>query len=650
MFKFSSKLYFRSNPQAVLVLRLLVVLILLALSRLMLYFLHPDLFPGVNSGKLLYYAFAGLRFDLTALLYANSVYFLLMVLPFRFRRKRAFSIISDTIFYISNIILFVPDFADSAYFPFTLKRMTADIFGYISTGDDTASMMPQFIRDYWYVFLLWISFSVLMIVICRRIVVARRYVMQKHWQYYLSQTLTMALFAALALLGIRGGLQLKPIGILTAAQYAPAAETPIVLNSAFTLMRSSGQKGISKVSYFADEQKMKSLFDVRKDYSLSDSTGKTLPMNRKNVMIIILESFSAEHIGALTHQLGNPKTDFTPFLDSLARHSMVYEGYANGKRSIEGIPAVLASLPTWMTEDFITSPYASNRFNSLASLLKTEGYNSSFFHGGKNGTMGFDAFCSSAGFDSYYGKNEYPNPADFDGNWGIWDEPYLQYIARTLNSKPQPFLGAVFTLSSHHPYQIPAKYKNRFRKGPLPIQQTIMYSDLALREFFATASTMPWFANTIFVITADHTSEAVQPFYQNRVGQYAVPILFYSPGDSLPEHTGLIAQQTDILPTLLDMLHYPKPFTAFGGSLLRTGEPRFALSYLNGNYQLIQNGYVWQTDHTVSDALYSIGSDSMLKQNLYPGKKAVASDMDALLKSVIQQYNNRMISNTLPNP
>jgi phosphoglycerol transferase MdoB-like AlkP superfamily enzyme len=261
--------------------------------------------------------------------------------------------------------------------------------------------------------------------------------------------------------------------------------------------------------------------------------------------------------------------------------------------------------------------------------------------------MGFDAFCKSAGFDTYYGRNEYPDQADFDGHWGIWDEPYLQYIARTLDKIPQPFMSAVFTLSSHHPYKVPDKFKNRFREGPLEIQETIMYSDYALQKFFETASTMPWFQNTIFVITADHTSEAWQAFYKNRVGQYFIPIIFYEPGSESAGHQGTIAQQTDIMPTLLDMLHYPKPFISFGGSLLRSNEPRFNLSYLNGNYQLIQDGYAWQTDHTISNALYNFEHDSSLAINLYAHQKNISSEKDKLLKAVIQQYNNRMIENRL---
>ncbi|MEI6060456.1 MAG: sulfatase-like hydrolase/transferase [Bacteroidota bacterium] len=639
------KIRFSGNPQIVLALRLLLVLFLMILSRLLLYFFHPSLFPGIIPSKLLYYIFTGMRFDIPAILYANALYIFLLAIPFRFRRRRTFSIIANSIFYISNIVLFIPNFADSAYYPFTLKRMTADIFKYIGTGDDTANMMPQFIRDYWYLLFLLLTAVFLLVFISRRISISSRYVMQKHLHYYLSQSLAMLLIFAVFTIGARGGLQLKPVGILSASEYAPAEETAVVLNSAFTLMRSSGQKGIPRVSYYSDEKELNSIFNPQKNYAISDSLGKGVAMQKKNVFIIILESFSAEHIGVLTHQKGNTKSDFTPFLDSLAEKSLVFEGFANGKRSIEGIPAVLASLPTWMTEDFITSQYSSDKFNSLASILKTEGYNTSFFHGGKNGTMGFDAFCRSAGFDNYYGKNEYPDQSDFDGNWGISDEPYLQYIANTLNGKTQPFMGAVFTLSSHHPYKVPAKYRNKFRKGPLEIQETIMYTDFALQKFFEKASSMPWFKNTIFVITADHTSEAWQAFYKNRVGQYAIPIIFFEPQSGAVAHTGIIAQQTDIMPTLLDMLHYPKPFIAFGSSLLRKDEPHFGLSFLNGNYQLIQDNYAWQTDHCNSNALYNFANDSMLTINLYT--RNAAANRDKLLKAVIQQYNNRIIKNKL---
>jgi hypothetical protein len=313
MSAFLRKFRFTGSPQSVLIIRLLLVLLLMVATRLMLYFLHTSLFPGINLSKLLYYAFAGMRYDIVALLYANSLYFLFIVLPFRFRRKRVFSIVTDTVFYISNIILLIPNFADTAYYPFSLKRMTIDIFKYISTGDDTANMMPQFLRDYWYLVILLLTAIFIIILIVRQTRISSRYVLQKQTNYYLTQTASMILFFALFVLGVRGGIQLKPVGILSASQYAPSQETPVVLNSAFTLMRSSGQQGIKKVEFYKDEKELNRLFNPDKNYLSADSLGNILPMQKKNVFIIILESFSGEHIGALNHQPGNKKKRFYPF-------------------------------------------------------------------------------------------------------------------------------------------------------------------------------------------------------------------------------------------------------------------------------------------------------------------------------------------------
>ena len=125
------KHYFSGSPQLVLAIRLLLVLGLMVMTRLLIYFLHPSLFPGITPLKLLYYAFAGIRFDIVAVLYANLIFILLMVIPLRLRRIRSYTILADIVFYISNIILLVPNLADTAYYPFSLKRMTIDIFNYI---------------------------------------------------------------------------------------------------------------------------------------------------------------------------------------------------------------------------------------------------------------------------------------------------------------------------------------------------------------------------------------------------------------------------------------------------------------------------------------------------------------------------------------
>lgn len=630
---------------ATMIKRLLLVLFIMALTRMLLMFLNPGLFPGISVATGISLFFQGLRFDLVATVYLNSVYIIMQSVPLRIRENKVWQKTADSWFIVANSVGFIPNLADSVYYRFTMKRLTGDIFSYISLGDDTIRLLPQFAADFWYVFLLWVILVALVFLITWQIKPRERQTSQHNARWYIWNLLTMLLIGGFSVLAMRGGIQLKPIGILTATEMAGQQNAPLVNNSAFSIMRTLNQKGLDNKAYFSNASEMVDYFNAEHNYSRKSSDGSIVPMHTKNVVIIILESFSCEHINAFNPE--NGRGGFTPFLDSLITRSLTFKAYANGKRSIEGIPAVLAGIPAWMPQDFITSVYSGNKINSLASLLNTKGYTTSFFHGGKNGTMGFDAFCRSAGFMKYYGKNEYPDPLDFDGDWGIWDEPFLQFFASELNKMPKPFLSAVFTLSSHHPYKIPEKYTGKFRQGKLPIQQSIMYADYALEQFFKSASGSDWFLNTVFVITADHTSEAVNPYYENRLGQYAVPIIIFDPQNPLPAFNTLIAQQTDILPTIMDMLAYNEPFIAFGNSLIHPEEAHFSLSYLSGSYQFITSDGVlqWQNDKPV--AYYSLPSDSLLRENLYPAKSGDLTRNINLLKSVVQQYNSRMIANRL---
>jgi phosphoglycerol transferase MdoB-like AlkP superfamily enzyme len=611
----------------------------------MLYFLNVSLFPHQNILSILKYSFFGLRFDISALLYANLPVIFLMLIPFRFRHKRGYQSFTGLIFVLVNAILLIPNLADSIYYRFTMKRLTADIFKYLTVGADTG-IFAQFLKDFWYIFLTWFFLIGLLVWYKNKIRVQPDSTVHGNVWYYSGQTLLCFVFSGIFLLGMRGGFQLKPINLINATQYAEAQDVPLVLNSAFTIMKTINQQGLEKKNYFKNEKESAKTFSALHDYTRFDSLGQPLQMNRMNIVLIILESISMEHIGSMNRDYKN-YMGFTPFLDSLIRQYGCFEGAANGKRSIEGIPAILGSLPTWMDRDFITSQYSANRITSLASLLKGEGYVSSFFHGGNNGTMGFNNYTRAAGFDNYYGRTEYGNENDYDGKWGIWDEPFLQYYAGELNRMQQPFISSVFTLSSHHPYKVPEKYKGKFRKGELPIQQTIMYTDHALAEFFRTISSMDWFSNTMFVITADHTSEAYFAEYKTRIGQYRIPIVMFIPGKRILQEQNQLMQQTDIMPSILDYLRYPKPFVAFGTSVFRKNEPRFGLSLSSGSYQLLQDDYALTCEGDAVTSLYNYNKDSLLLRNLHNQEPDRVRNLLNLYKAVIQEYNNRMIENRL---
>jgi phosphoglycerol transferase MdoB-like AlkP superfamily enzyme len=222
------------------------------------------------------------------------------------------------------------------------------------------------------------------------------------------------MFLLLAI-SFRGGLQYRPIEVITASNMADPRNIPIVLNTPFTLIKSFEN---SRINWeFSDEDEKPDIENL-----IVHSGYPKGAMKSKNIIILIVESLSRKYIG---HYSGKP---VTPFLDLLMERSLVFDNaFDNAKTSMEGIPSILASMPAWMDDPFIYSLYSGNRITSFSTLLKPYGYSSAFFHGGRNGTMGFDNFCNLAEIDNYFGLNEYPDKGDFDGKWGIWDEPYLQY-------------------------------------------------------------------------------------------------------------------------------------------------------------------------------------------------------------------------------
>jgi len=454
---------------------------------------------------------------------------------------------------------------------------------------------------------------------------------------YSLKLLIFAIWVVLFVFVVRGT-ALRPCSLLTANEYTSTHNLPLIVNTPFTIIQTIDKDDLAPVKYLNTrdiERQFSPVIKFRKDGQ---------QFKKVNVVIIILESFSKEYIDFF-----GAKKGLTPFLDSLLNNSLSFKySFANGKKSMEAIPSILASIPVLMDNPFITSQYSFDKINSLASLLKKEGYNTSFFHGGLNGTMGFDNFSRIAEFDNYYGKNEYNNDKDYDGKWGIFDEEFLQFFASKLNTFKPPFISSVFTLSSHHPYKLPPKYPEGKFKGKTDFEKSINYTDFSLRKFFNTASHMSWYENTMFVISADHTSSSTEPFFLTQYGNYCIPIFYFTPGDSsIKGRSGIITEQVDIMPSILDYLNYSKPFISFGKSVFDSLSTHYAVQYINGNYQLISGDHILMFNGEKSTALFNFKSDNMLYKNILSVSKATSDSLEIFLKAFIQTFNSRMIDNKM---
>ncbi len=632
------------NIFVVLAYRILLIMFLFTLCRIGFFLFNYKMFPEVSVNQFIMILRGGLVFDISAVVYINLLLILLHIVPLEIRYNDVYQSVIKYLFFITNGIAIAMNGMDFVYYRFVDKRATADVFKTFEHETNMVKLFFRFLFDYWPATLFTLFAWFLMVYLYNKVSPKKSAASVNKIAYYSVNVLVIPIVIALVIGAARGGYKhsTRPITISNAARYVEnPRDVAIVLNTPFSFFRTFDKKALLKYEFFDNEQLVKL-------YNPHYIPSNTEPFSYNNVVIIILESFAREYIGALNPELDSGKYEgYTPFVDSLISVGLTFDvSIANGKKSIDAMPSILASVPSLETP-YTISHYANNEINGLPELLKPKGYYSAFFHGAPNGSMGFDSFARVAGFDDYFGLNQYPNKEDFDGIWGVWDEPFFKFFADKLNTFRQPFLASIFSVSSHHPFKVPEKYTGKFKKGPAPILEVVGYTDFALREFFEQISTTLWFKNTLFVITADHTNESVHKEFQNNFGSYSIPIIFYKPGSDLRGIKKRIAQQIDILPTILNYLHYDQEYIAFGNNLLDDTSESFAFNTSGSTYHLYMQDHILEMIDNKSAGLFNYKKDLFLENNLIGSEPALQQKMEEKMKAIIQTYNGMLIDNNM---
>lgn len=646
-----------NSPRTVLRTPFIVMIRNLAVIYAAFLICHPvfiwynwNSFRGDMAGMFWPMLRGALVFDTAGIMYISALYMVLMMFPFHFKERLWYYRFTKIILVIMASAGVLANLVDTVYFPYTGCRSTLQVLDEFSGegGGQMFSIILKSLLSNWYLVIL---FAAMVWALCRLITVPAILKYRKTYVYYIVRTCCLLLSALCIVAGIRGGIahNIRPITMSNAYQYVNTpAQAAAILNTPFCVIRTAGNEDMKVPSYFTEDE----LTEIYTPVIKPDSTAVFRPMN---VVVFILESFGSEYIGAM-----NPGRDdihdCAPFMDSLINHSLTFStSLANGRKSIDAMPSVLSGIPMLKDHLFLTPTVMAKEITGLAKELDSKGYYSAFFHGADNGSMGFQSFSRVIGYDDYFGmddfvkKPEYGGSSVFDGYWAIWDEEFLQYMCDMIGSFPQPFVASAFTASSHHPYNVPDRYQDVYpQEGNLPIYRGIRYSDHALELFFEKASRQPWFNNTLFVLTADHTNLSEHPLYQSDYGKFRVPILFYCPSDSLMGTRDAIAQQSDIFPSVLGYLGYDKPVISFGKNLFSTpDEETWAANLQNGLYSYYKGDYVLQFDGQEETGFYNYRQDPTLKQNLKGNYLENEREMTKKLKALIQQYLEYMTTKSL---
>lgn len=645
-----------SQPGFIMAVNFLLMLVVYMLSRWVFFYLNIDSFPDVTLDDMLTMSMGGLRFDLSALCFLNALCFLLQFLPFKCRETAVYQKVVKILFLFINSIGIAVNCADMVYFEYGGRRTTSTIFSEFGGESNLGTILLNSITNHWQVWLFGIAMIAAIILLYYNPIKEnkRKRTFPSNKKYYSLHSAVFLIALVLTIGAIRGGYGLKmhPLRQDSATIYCKKPlEAAIVLNTPFTLITTAHKTGYKDPHFFAKEE-LDGIFNP-----IRNEQPEGGEMQRLNVVVFILESFSMEYMGFYNKDKDSGHYQgYTPFLDSLLTKSYSFKySIANGIRSVDCMPAVFAGIPRYINP-FCYFFYSTNTLQGLPEMLRQEGYTTAFFHGAPNTTLGFKGFANSIGFESYYGMDEYDHDEDFDGTWAIFDEPYLKYFAQKTDEiaqKGKPFLLTVFTASSHDPYKVPDPYKNTFTRGEIPMHKVISYADYAISQYFEQVKNKAWFDHTIFVFTADHCGGNYRKDYQNEMGRFLIPIFFYTPGGQLPvkHDTTRLIQQTDITPSILGLLNYQKPFFSFGKDIFDTSPSyvNYTFNDRNGQSMYYLDDLMIEYNNNQLIGIFEYQKDFSLQHNLLDKKDQFPQlpFMQQQMEAIIQQYVTRMKENNL---
>jgi len=362
-----------------------------------------------------------------------------------------------------------------------------------------------------------------------------------------------------------------------------------------------------------------------------DSTTQILNTKQPNVVVIIMESFTAD----LTKTLGN-ETGVTPKFDSLIKQGVLFSKvYSTGNRTDKGILGTLTGYPSMAAESMVKWPERMEKLPALSTEFHKRGYKTSFFYGGQSEFDNYKAFILSHDYDLLVDKSSFSG-AEMNSKWGAYDGVVFNRQLQELNKTKEPFFSTQMTLTNHEPFEVPGKYHFGNADNVQKFKSTAFYADSCLNDFLNRARQQPWYKNTLFVFVADHGH--ILPKGRNEVyipQRYHIPLLFF--GDVIKdEYRGKaidkVGSQIDIASTLLHQLNISTKAFNWSKNLLNPTTKPFAFFSWDNGMGFIDNKQCVTFDNVGEMVLYD---------NLPADKKNTAQLLQsgkAYLQAAYQQF------------
>ncbi len=524
----------------------------------------------------------GVRFDLCTFATLFSIPIFFINLPVFYKKW----------FYFWGTIFLLELFAgigilagDLVFFGFVKRHLASEL---ILASNDVNYIVNYALHHYLFQVILWISSFAIFVKILIKLIDKW---FEKEKVIWWKEILRMGGYVGFCVIAIMGKLEPhgKPINIVDAYRYPEAEYGNLVLNGIFTTYQSIRSSRSFSYIFLKQSQAIKIAQKVLidKGEKIINSKYPLMRLRQKfnfkarrryNVVILLMESWTAEYIDSFSRK----HYGVTPNFDSLAEKGIRFINfYASGQRSVEGIAGVLTGIFTLPGLPYLGKGLEISNIVRIGKLLKAYGYHSIFIQTSKRRSFRMDGIASALGFDEYYGEEDIPMLLKYNATekpaFG-YDYEGLMFLKKKLDHIKEPFFAFFFSGTTHPPFVLLDKRWEKYPHDPQGLNgylNTLYYSDWAIGRFFQSAKKSPWFKNTIFIITGDHTVASFRGADSRK--NHWIPLLIYAPYILKPRIVKHIGSQLDILPTIIDLLNIKTPYTALGKSLFSRNPENFAI-------------------------------------------------------------------------
>ena len=654
--------------------RILMVYIALQICRAIFYIYNSDLIGSIGGGEFWTLFKGSILFDNASIVYTALPFLLLSMLPFpaKIWNSKGYRNTMFWLYIIPVSIILAINLGDVVYFHYTQMRCTAEDIMFAENGN-TVALMFSFMLENWYLIFVFIALVTALVYGYRRKFVAEDIFKvparkegvagRKAWLngsflgglslVVVAKALVIIIITVYSIFSIRGSLtNSRPITLSNSMHYTMEPNKGLlILSNPFCIIRTLSQhidvptyfdeeeiENIYTPSHYPDTFEKSEMFGLCKDY---------------NVVLFILESFSAEHSAFLMPE-AHDNGGYTPNLDKLMAEGLVFNRcYANGLKSIAAPPSIWASIPSYEYL-FVLLAESVSDCRPMPRILAESGYHTSFFCGSEEGSMGFGAYAHTVGIEHLYAQEDFEanrSGDHYDGAWGIYDEPFIDYMGEELSGFPQPFFSSIFTITSHHPFNIPESAKEGLPKGTTDNHRPIAYVDRGIGRFMEKYKDEPWFNNTLFVFVADHvSSERMLERTLHEPGYFHIMGFMYTPDGKLREALSdehkdgynHIVSQVDIMPTILGLMGNEEPYFAIGRDIFNEPDREpFALVYSGFNYLGLTDEHVVKFSRNTDSHIGVFDYDDIYQEHDLSNDVNV-EHTDTLIKATMQQYYNHV--------